>query len=169
MNRGAKTGVFLLALVMASATTGFAQGQRGGGGRGRPALPSTTTLRDISWLSGNWRSAQGGLIIEERWTVPAGGAMLGVSRTLKGNQMVAFEFLRIVERDDKLVYIAQPNGRPPVEFTLTGMLENSVVFENPMHDFPKMITYTWRDDGSLQAVVSDGAANQQTFEFNRAP
>jgi hypothetical protein len=35
---------------------------------------------------------------EERWTPPA-GAMLAVSRTLKGDRMVAFEFLRIVERD----------------------------------------------------------------------
>ena len=49
------------------------------------------------------------------------------------------------------------------------MNENSATFENPMHDFPRVITYTWRDDGSLQAVVSDGAQNQQTFEFTRSP
>jgi hypothetical protein len=83
--------------------------------------------------------------------------------------LVAFVFLRMVERDGSLVYIAQPNGRPPVEFTLSRMTENSATFENPAHDFPKVITYTWRDDGSLQAVVSDGGTNQQTFEFNRAP
>ena len=47
--------------------------------------------------------------------------MLAVSRTLKGDRMVAFEFLRIVERDGGLVYIAQPNGRPPTEFTLTAI------------------------------------------------
>src|SRR5690606_30836264 len=102
---------------------------------------------EITWLVGNWRSAQSGQIIEERWLTPAGGAMLGVSRTLKGGAMTGFEFMRLVEREDSLVYIAQPNGRPPVEFTLARMTENSVTFENPEHDFPRVITYTWRDDG----------------------
>jgi hypothetical protein len=154
----------LLLVAALTVATASAQAQRG---RGRLEQLTTTTLTEISWLVGNWRSAQAGLIIEERWIPPAGGAMLGVSRTLKGGQMIGFEFLRLVERDGTLVYIAQPDGRPPVEFMLTAMTENSATFENPMHDFPKMITYTWRDDGSLQAVVSDGAQNQQTFEFNR--
>ena len=164
MSTLARTGILLLVSAALTAAPASAQGQRG---RGRPEQLSTTTLTEISWLVGSWRSAQSGLIIEERWITPAGGAMLGVSRTLKGGQMTGFEFLRLVERDGTLVYIAQPNGRPPVEFTLTSMTENSATFENPMHDFPKMITYTWRDDGSLQAVVSDGGQNQQTFEFNR--
>jgi hypothetical protein len=50
--------------------------------------------------------------LRERWTPPAGGAMLAVSRTLKAIAWSAFEFLRIVERDGRLIYIAQPNGRP---------------------------------------------------------
>ena len=82
--------------------------------------------------------------------------MLAVSRTLKGDRMVAFEFLRIVERDGRLIYIAQPDGRPPTEFTLTAITADSVTFENPMHDFPKMIRYTKRADGALEARVSDG-------------
>ena len=158
----------LIVLAVAALTTAAAPRLDAQRGRGRPPMPAVISLTDINWLAGNWRSTQSGTIIEERWIIPAGGAMLGLSRTLKGNQMVGFEFLRIVERDGKLVYIAQPNGRPPVEFTVTDMLENSVTFENPMHDFPKVITYTWRDDGSLQAVVSDGAQNQQTFDFTRA-
>ena len=68
--------------------------------------------------------------------------MLAVSRTIKDDRLAAFEFLRIVERDGGLVYIAQPNGRPPTEFVLTGMTADSATFENPAHDFPKMIRYT---------------------------
>jgi hypothetical protein len=85
--------------------------------------------------------------------------------------MTAFEFLRIVERDGTLVYIAQPSGGPPVEFPVRTVTRNSVTFENPAHDFPKVITYTLQGDGSLQAVVGDGT-RQLTFSFSagrRAP
>ncbi len=76
--------------------------------------------------------------------------------------------LRIVERDGGLVYIAQPNGRPPTEFVLTGMTADSATFENPAHDFPKMIRYTRRPDGSLEARISGaGGERPQAFVFTR--
>jgi hypothetical protein len=43
---------------------------------------------------------------------------------------------------------------PATDFTLTTIDGESAVFENPAHDFPKMIRYTKRPDGSLEAVVS---------------
>ena len=79
--------------------------------------------------------------------------MLAVSRTLRDGLMSAFEFLCIVERDGGLVYTAMPNGRTPAtDFTLTKIDDTSATFENPAHDFPKMIRYTKRPDGSLEAV-----------------
>ena len=95
--------------------------------------------------------------------------MLATSRTVKGDRMVAFEFLRIVERDGGLVYIAQPNGRPPTDFVMTAFSAQSATFENPAHDFPKMIRYTLRPDGILDATISDGGKRAQTFTFKRVP
>ena len=95
--------------------------------------------------------------------------MLAVSRTLKGDRMVAFEFLRIVERDGGLVYVAQPNGRPPTDFVLTEVTADSATFENPAHDFPKMIRYAKRADGALEARVSDGGQRGETYIFRRTP
>jgi hypothetical protein len=133
---------------------------------GTPAARGTLT--QLAWLAGNWTGGNAATAFEERWTPSAGGAMLAVSRTVKGDRMVAFEFLRIVERDGGLVYIAQPNGRPPTEFTLTAITADSATFENPMHDFPKMIRYTKRADGSLEARVSDGGQKAETFVFKRS-
>jgi hypothetical protein len=45
--------------------------------------------------------------------------MLGTSRTVRGGKLIAFEFLRVVERDGGWVYVAQPGGAPPTEFVLT--------------------------------------------------
>ncbi len=127
------------------------------------------TLTQLAWLAGTWAGGSGPVTFEERWTPAAGGAMLAVSRTMKGDRMVAFEYLRIVERDGGLVYIAQPNGRPPTEFTLTAITADSATFENPMHDFPKMIRYAKRADGSLEARVSDGGQKAETFVFKKTP
>ena len=124
-----------------------------------------STITQLAWLAGTWTGGDGPIRFEERWTPPAGGAMLAVSRTLKGDRMVTFEFLRIVERNGALIYIAQPNGRPPTEFTMTAITADSVTFENPMHDFPKMIRYTKHPDGSLEARVSDGGTKGETFLF----
>jgi hypothetical protein len=136
----------------------------------KPAVRQQTraTIAAVAWLAGAWQGAGGAVIIEERWTAPAGQAMLAVSRTIKGDRMVAFEFLRIVERDSSLVYIAQPNGRPPTEFVLTQINAESATFENPAHDFPKVIRYAKRADGSLEARVSDGGQKGQTFVFRPA-
>lgn len=122
----------------------------------------------MSWLAGAWSGGSGPVSFEERWTAAAGGAMLAVSRTIKGDRMVAFEFLRIVERDGTLIYIAQPDGRPPTEFRLSAISPDSAMFENQAHDFPKVIAYAKKPDGTLEARVSDGGRRGETFRFRRA-
>ena len=134
---------------------------------GRP--PAHASIAQVAWIAGAWTGGGNGVTLEERWTPPAGGTMLAVSRTLKGDRMVAFEFLRIVERDGGLVYVAQPNGRPPTDFALTEITDGSATFENPSHDFPKMIRYAKRADGTLEARVSDGGQRAEAFLFRRTP
>ena len=95
--------------------------------------------------------------------------MLAVARTLRNGVMNAFEFLCIVERNGGLVYSAMPNGRQPAtDFTLTKIEAGSLTFENPSHDFPKMIRYTLGADGTLEAVIS-GTEKQkaQVFRFKK--
>jgi hypothetical protein len=137
------------------------------------APPSPThakaTMAQVAWIAGTWTGTRGASSIEERWTPPAGGAMLAISRTLRDGLMSAFEFLCIVERNGGLVYTAMPNGRmPATDFTLTAIDESSATFENPAHDFPKMIRYTKKADGSLEAVIRGaGGQNPQTLVFTR--
>src|SRR4051812_24864773 len=76
-------------------------------------------LAGISWLSSTWRLERNGRLVEEYWTTPAEGSMIGLSRTVVNGKMSEFEFLRIIERDGKLVYLAQPTGHAPTEFTST--------------------------------------------------
>jgi hypothetical protein len=114
-------------------------------------------LTSVNWLAGSWRMEKAGKMIEEQWTTPVGGMMLGVSRTVEMpiEKTVEFEFLRIEQRGDSLVYIAQPGGRPPTEFKLESATDSEVVFANLQHDFPKKIRYTRNTDGSVTARVED--------------
>ena len=88
--------------------------------------------------------------------------MLAIARTTRDGLMGEFEFLCIVERDGGLVYQAMPNGRQPAtDFALTAMDANSVTFENPMHDFPKMVKYVLQAE-TLAATRSSGADHSRS-------
>ena len=129
-----------------------------------PATKAAASIADVAWVGGTWVSepaTAAGATTEERWTPPAGGALIGVARTTRGTTMSAYEFLCIAERDGSLVYNAMPNGRAPAtEFVLTTLTRDSATFENPSHDYPKAIKYTRRADGALETAIS-GAANQR--------
>jgi hypothetical protein len=123
------------------------------------ARESTTyRIAGLAWLAGDWQTpAEGGRQVDEHWTVPLGGAMMGVSRTVANGEMTGFEYLRIVERADDLVYIAHPDARAPgTEFRLTRLTAEQAVFENPAHDYPKRISYRRNADGSLTASIDGG-------------
>ena len=133
------------------------------------AVPAQGRIDQLAWLGGTWIGTTDTGVFEERWTPPAGGAMLATARTLRGGAMREFEFLCIVERNGGLVYQAMPGGRQPAtDFTLTKLEANSLTFENPANSFPKMIRYTLGADGTLEAVIS-GTEKQkpQTFRFKR--
>lgn len=122
--------------------------------------PAKGVIADVAWIAGAWVGRRSsGSSIEERWSPPLGGAMLAVSRTVNASgKMVAFEYLRIVEREGGLVYVAQPGGAPKTEFVLTefGPTESGgkrAVFDNPRHDYPKRIVYEISADGTLSATT----------------
>lgn len=128
--------------------------------------PAAGTISDMAWLAGAWTGTKRRSSLEERWSPPLGGAMLGVSRTVLRDSMIGFEYLRIVERDDSLVYIAQPGGAPPTEFVLTEMGETRAVFENPRHDFPQRIVYELSAEGGLNASIGFATGGRpEVFEF----
>lgn len=133
--------------------------------------PAPATIDDMAWLEGAWvgtRGEGGAISMEERWTPPLGGAMLGVSRTVSRGSMRGFEFLRIVERDGGLVYFAQPGGRSPTEFVLTELTATRAVFENPRHDSPQRIVYEVSPDGGLTASIGFAKGGRpRPFQFQR--
>ncbi len=84
---------------------------------------------------------------------------------MNGAKLDFHEYLRIEQRKDGLVYVAQPMGRKETHFRLTKENKNTLVFEKSEHDFPNVIEYQKRDDGSLCVRVS-GLGKRKTKRFS---
>ena len=156
----------VMALVLAGVT---------GCGAVRPATFNETNdeapaLNALAFLVGDWRSCEGDAIAQEVWLESAGGSMLGLNRTVRGSQTVAFEFLRIEAREDGITYLAAPGGRhPPTPFQLVRLEGELVIFENPGHDFPQRVIYERRRD-ELHARIEgeiDGEPQSATWSWTK--
>ena len=111
------------------------------------------TLADLSWMAGSWSGVAGGIEMEEHWTAPNGNSMIGMHRDIAKGRTASFEFLRIEQQGDQIVYLSMPNGRSPATpFPLKEVSGTRVVFENPAHDFPQRIIY-WKDGNDLRARI----------------
>ena len=112
----------------------------------------------LSWMTGCWVTDQGPVTIEEQWNKPAGGQMMGISRTIKGGKVVFSEFMRIDTAEGEIYYLPRiGTNAPPVRVKLTKPSDSEVIFENPAHDFPQRILYR-KVDGGLFARI-DGKQN----------
>ena len=140
----------MLKLALAFAVIGVL-----GSSRAEQAKPS---LDSLSWIAGSWNGASGGVEMEEHWTAPKGNSMIGIHRDVAKGRTASFEFLRIEQQGDRIVYLSMPNGRSPATpFPLKEVSGTRVVFENPAHDFPQRIIY-WKEGSDLRARI-EGTMN----------
>ena len=132
------------------------------------ALPAAAqTLSQLEWLRGTWSQTKGDAVVQESWLGPRGGMMAGVNLSSSA-QGSSFEFLRVVEKDGVISYLASPDGSTPTEFKLKELLGQRVVFENLANDFPQRIIYWKAADGSLKARIEgdiNGKARSMEWQF----
>lgn len=124
------------------------------------------------WMVGCWTGSRGAETFTERWTAADAATLIGTSHTVKGGALSAFEFLRVVLKAGVPVYVAQPDGVPPTEFTATGQTGAEITFANPAHDFPKRVGYRRLDATHLTAWIDggpDGAGPRLEFAMTRIP
>lgn len=127
-------------------------------------------ISHVSWLAGDWVAHTADGRVEELWSTPAGGAMMGMTRVTSGGAMHFFEFLRLVKDGGNLVMIVRPQGQEETRFTLKGRQWRAATFENPGHDFPRTVTYTLHGDDSMTVTltgVKNGLEVTEEFEMHR--
>jgi hypothetical protein len=136
------------------------------------AQEKTFTINDLAWLKGCWSLNRNGRETTEHWLKPAGGTMLGISRTVADGKTVEFEFTQIrQEPNGDIFFIAKPSSQPEATFKMTKSSAHEVIFENPQHDFPQRVIYRLQCDGSLLGRiegVSKGKEKAVDFPMTRA-
>ena len=128
------------------------------------------TIDRVAWMQGCWQLTSGDRVVDEHWTSPRGGIMLGSGRTVRAGKLVEHEFVLLAERDGRLAYEAHPSGQAPTTFMSREIDATSVVFEDPAHDFPQRVGYRQvardRIVGWIEGTLA-GKPRRQEFPYQR--
>ncbi len=124
----------------------------------------------LGWLSGCWEARSDGTTVEEYWSDPRGGSMIGVSRSIRGDSTLTHELMLVRTVGGRLAFEALPSGQSWTRFVLVSLSDSSVAFENPAHDFPQRIRYRRTAMDSLLAQAEgtvNGLGRVVTFPYAR--
>lgn len=159
---------FLLVILLTMMAVGFAQ--TAPQESAQKLLPSGPSLENLAWLTGCWEGRQGEASIEEIWSKPAGGSMLGLGRTVKGGKTTSYEFMQFREENGTLVFLPQPQGGTRTSFPLKDSFGEKLTFENKEHDFPQRVIYERKGPGSLLAAIEGtykGKEQREEFQMTK--
>lgn len=130
-----------------------------------------SSISSLAWLSGCWEMNKNGRVTTESWSKTTSNLILGTSQTVKDGKSVAFEYLRIVDNGQGMVYVAKPSSaKDETLFPLLKTGENEIVFENLKHDFPQRIIYKLAKPDALSARIEgtmDGKLSGMDFPMTR--
>jgi len=130
----------------------------------------SATIDQMAWLKGCWLQTKPNGSVEELWMAPGGGVMLGLGRTVRDGKLRDYEFVRIVEVDGGLAYVAEPFGQEKATFPLKSLTADEAVFENPAHDFPQRVIYRRLGPDAVTGRIEGeigGQAKSVDFPYKR--
>jgi len=126
-----------------------------------------TTISDFAWLNGKWIGSSQGMNFFEEWQSTKHDLLNGFGGAISGTDTVFSEKIQIEQRGSDIFYTAnvQENGGP-VDFKFIGYKNDSIVFENSVHDYPQRVVYFRLPDNKLYACI-DGlkAGKYARLEF----
>ena len=129
--------------------------------------PAGIDLNDLGWLVGTWKrtNTKPGRSAYEQWVKINDSELRGRGVSLKENDTLFVEKLKIILRNDTIYYVADvPENNRLIYFRFTKLDDNGFICENSSHDFPKKISYK-KHNRSLHAQISgDGKAIDYFFE-----
>lgn len=137
-----------------------------------PANSPEATIDKMAWLSGNWVGEAFGGMVEDIWSDPAGGAMMGMFRSVRAGEIGFYEFITISEIENTLtIRLKHFNA------DLTGWEEKGEVQEFRLVKIEKNkfwfdgFTIEKKEKNSCTMYVAmeraDGSFREMVFEYTR--
>ena len=137
-------------------------------------LPDNKKIfRKLFALEGVWKmNTKRGTICEE-WEKTDKNYLQSRGYMIKAGDTIINERVALRRTKDGIFYtstVEDPNDKNPVAFKMTSGTDNTFVFENKEHDFPKRIVYQLLSADSLHAFIDDaaeGTKKVQHFYYSR--
>lgn len=114
-------------------------------------------LRDMEWLEGTWQAVSGTYTLAETWTKSSSNTISGSVEEKSANAGAYHENLSIRQLPDGITLVSNTGGQNVV-FHLVSNNKDSLVFENPEHDFPNKLTYIHKET-KMMLVLVEGKLN----------
>lgn len=127
-------------------------------------------LKKANWFLGRWENNSPEGNLSEIWKKENDSTFFGESYFVKKNDTIFAERVSLEERNGKLSYVVtvpNQNDAKPVAFELTSAEGNSLIFENPEHDYPNKIIYNQVGIDSLVAEIRGIKQGKEKNEFFR--
>jgi hypothetical protein len=179
------TAMLALSLVPAASVWSAASEVATEGAQRRPPSSNVETrVEDLAWLAGHWVGEIGGQPVEEHWSEPAAGAMMGMFRWLRDGQPFLYEHFLLEPGPVGPVMrlrhfhpgsVAWEEKDRPVPFTLASLITGGDAVEAVFEDRTKrpVVRLTYRLEGeSALLVLLDTWRGEQPlrleFRYRRA-
>lgn len=109
------------------------------------------------WIIGSWYSESADARSYEFWNQLNDSTLSGRSYSISNGDTVSSEFIKLVNRNGQISYmptVREENDGLTVRFELRSISETKMIFENPDHDFPQIISYEKLSYDSLIAEIA---------------
>lgn len=144
----------------------------------KPVDSTTARYRELVLkLMGAWTDSvsEPGALVHEIWSRTDDAFHAGTGFVMVGQDTVFIEHLSLAYDSTGTpsydVRVPSQSEGGMVRFPLTACIGDSMVFENPAHDFPQRIVYALQADGDWIARVSgmgkDGTPRGFSYRFKR--
>jgi hypothetical protein len=118
-------------------------------------------------MVGTWRLGEEEQF--ERWSGNEDGSYSSRMYSVAGADTTILEDVKVVKDGDKWNFITLVKGQnkgKAITFTSTILKDTIVQFENPSHDFPRIINYRLESEHNMQAFIA-GTSDTIYFNFSR--
>ena len=139
-----------------------------------------TDLNDLRWLAGSWSGRVDGDEMEEVWTGPLAGSMMGMFRHISDGSVRFYEFMTIT-RESKHTNLTIKHFNPDLvgweekdgaaRFILTQVTGERAVFHQVSADKPLWLVYESPDGSTLRVYfrpVENSPVGDSEFLFHRS-
>ena len=147
-----------------------------------PASFASVTVADFAWIAGTWQGEIGGDFIDEQWSTPAGGTLMGMFRWIKGGKdgtVALYEFLALEPGAEGPILwlrhfsprlVAREDKEGAMAFHLIAYKPGEATFDNRDPANPTRLTYRRQGDDRLVVVLGklkDGNWAGTDFVYRR--